>query len=44
LREQEHAYLNRVLEQCAGDKERAAIELGVSLATLYRKISGEEKD
>ena len=44
LREQEQSYLNRVLQQCGGDKERAAIELGVSLATLYRKISGEEKD
>ncbi len=44
LREQEAAYLNRVLQQCGGDKERAAIELGVSLATLYRKLSGEEKD
>lgn len=42
LREQEQSYLNRVLDQCGGDKERAAIELGVSLATLYRKLSGEE--
>jgi DNA-binding NtrC family response regulator len=44
LREQEQTYLNRVLEQCGGDKERAAIELGVSLATLYRKMSGEDRD
>jgi DNA-binding NtrC family response regulator len=44
LRDQEHAYLNRVLESCGGDKEKAAIELGVSLATLYRKLSGEEKE
>jgi DNA-binding NtrC family response regulator len=44
LREQEHAYLNRVMERCSGDKEQAAIVLGVSLATLYRKLSGEEKD
>jgi DNA-binding NtrC family response regulator len=44
LREQEQAYLNRVLQQCGGDKEKAALELGVSLATLYRKISGEEKE
>ena len=44
LREQEQAYLNRALEHCGGDKEQAAILLGVSLATLYRKLSGEEKE
>jgi two-component system response regulator AtoC len=42
LREQEVAYLNRVLAQTGGDKERAADMLGVSLATLYRKLSEEE--
>ncbi len=44
LREQEQAHLNRALEQCGGDKERAALLLGVSLATLYRKLSGEDKE
>ena len=44
LREQEQAHLNRALQQCAGDKERTAILLGVSLATLYRKLAGEEKE
>jgi len=44
LREQEQAHLNRALQQCEGDKERAAILLGVSLATLYRKLSGEDKE
>jgi DNA-binding NtrC family response regulator len=44
LREQEQAYLNRALSQCEGDKEKAAILLGVSLATLYRKLAGEEKE
>src|SRR5581483_3211414 len=44
MREQEQAHLNRALEQCGGDKEQAAVLLGVSLATLYRKMSGEEKD
>jgi transcriptional regulator with PAS, ATPase and Fis domain len=44
LREQEQAHLNRALQQCGGDKERAALLLGISLATLYRKLSGEEKD
>ena len=44
LREQEQAYLNRAMQQCGGDKEQAALALGVSLATLYRKLSGEDKE
>ena len=44
MREQEQAHLNRALEQSGGDKEKAAILLGISLATLYRKLSGEDKD
>jgi two-component system, NtrC family, response regulator AtoC len=44
MREQEQAHLNRALQQCGGDKEKAAVLLGVSLATLYRKLSGEEKE
>src|SRR5437660_6967214 len=39
LREQEQTYLNRALQHCGGDKEKAALLLGVSLATLYRKLS-----
>jgi transcriptional regulator with PAS, ATPase and Fis domain len=42
-REHETAYMNRVLDLVAGDKEQAAILLGVSLATLYRKLTEEEK-
>ena len=43
LRDQEIAYLNRAMAQTGGDKEKAAELLGVSLATLYRKLSeGEE--
>jgi DNA-binding NtrC family response regulator len=44
MREQEQAHLNRALQQAGGDKEKAALLLGVSLATLYRKLSGEEKE
>lgn len=43
MREQEVAYLNRILAQTGGDKEKAAQVLGVSLATLYRKLSEEEQ-
>ena len=39
LREQEIAYLNKTLALLGGDKEQAAIHLGISLATLYRKLS-----
>jgi DNA-binding NtrC family response regulator len=42
LRDQELSYLTRALEQSGGDKEKAALLLGVSLATLYRKLAGEE--
>ena len=39
IHEQEVAYLNRVLAQTGGDKEKAAEILGVSVATLYRKLA-----
>ena len=42
VRQQEAAYINRVLAQTGGDKEKAAQLLDVSLATLYRKLSEEE--
>ena len=42
LRQQERAYINRVLGQCGNDKEKAAEILQVSLATLYRKLSEDE--
>jgi DNA-binding NtrC family response regulator len=35
----EISYLKAVVEECNGDKEMAAEKLGVSLATLYRKIN-----
>jgi DNA-binding NtrC family response regulator len=44
LKDQEQAYLNRAMDQCKGDKEKAAGLLGVSLATLYRKLAGEDRD
>ena len=44
LRDQEQSHLNRALQHCNGDKEKAALVLGISLATLYRKLSGEDKE
>jgi DNA-binding NtrC family response regulator len=41
LHEQEVAYLNRILAQNGGDKEKTAQLLGISIATLYRKLAGE---
>jgi DNA-binding NtrC family response regulator len=43
LREQEIAYLNRILAQLGGDKEKTALHLGISLATLYRKLSEDDR-
>ena len=44
LRDQEVVHLNRALEMVGGDKEKAALLLGVSLATLYRKLAGDERE
>ncbi|HWF19679.1 MAG TPA: sigma-54 dependent transcriptional regulator [Verrucomicrobiae bacterium] len=43
LREQELNYLNRILAQLGGDKEKTALHLGISLATLYRKLSEDDR-
>jgi DNA-binding NtrC family response regulator len=42
LREQEVAYLTRALAQTGNDKEKTATLLGISLATLYRKLAEAE--
>jgi DNA-binding NtrC family response regulator len=42
LRDQELSYVNRALAQTGGDKEKAAELLGVSVATIYRKLAEEE--
>lgn len=41
LRQQERAYINRVLAITGGDKEKAASMIGISIATLYRKLTEE---
>ncbi len=42
LRAKERDYINFVLNQCSGNKEKAAETLGISLATFYRKYGGGE--
>jgi transcriptional regulator with PAS, ATPase and Fis domain len=43
LRDQEVSHLNRALAFCGGDKEKAAEMLGISLATLSRKLAEVEE-
>ena len=42
MRDQESAYIQRAIAQAGGDKEQAARVLGVSLATLYRRLAEGE--
>ena len=42
LRDQEAAFIQKAIAQAGGDKEQAAKTLGVSLATLYRKLAEGE--
>jgi DNA-binding NtrC family response regulator len=44
LREQELTHLNRAIQQCGGNKEQAALLLGMSVATMYRRLSAEDKE
>ena len=44
LQEQERAYINRAIQQCGGDKEQAALSLGISIATMYRRLSADDKE
>jgi two-component system response regulator AtoC len=44
LHDQELVYIQRALELSCGDKQIAAQHLGVSLATLYRKLGGQDHE
>jgi DNA-binding NtrC family response regulator len=44
LLKQEQAHLNRAIQQCGGNKDQAALLLGISIATMYRRLAGEDKE
>ena len=44
LEELERQHIIRVLEETGGNRERAAIVLGISARTLYRKLREYEED
>jgi transcriptional regulator with PAS, ATPase and Fis domain len=44
LRQQELSYLNRAIQRCGGNKEQAALLLGISVATMYRRLSSDDKE
>jgi DNA-binding NtrC family response regulator len=43
MRNVEASYIQTVIDECNGDKDEAAQTLGVSIATLYRKINETPK-
>jgi transcriptional regulator with PAS, ATPase and Fis domain len=44
MHQQEVAYIEQALVAAGGDKEKAASQLGVSMATLYRKLLPSESE
>ncbi|HPH02279.1 MAG TPA: sigma-54 dependent transcriptional regulator [Spirochaetota bacterium] len=38
----ERRYIEETVRDCADDKKEAALKLGISVASLYRKLNGEE--
>jgi len=43
IQEQERGYIDATLKQCEGSREKAANMLGISMATLYRKVEPKSK-
>lgn len=43
IQQQERAYIEATLGQCGGSREKAASMLGISMATLYRKVEPKKK-
>ena len=43
IQQQERGYIEATLSHCGGSREKAASMLGISMATLYRKIEPKKK-
>jgi DNA-binding NtrC family response regulator len=43
IQQQERGYIEATLSQCGGSREKAASMLGISMATLYRKVEPKKK-
>jgi DNA-binding NtrC family response regulator len=43
IQQQERGYIEATLTHCGGSREKAASTLGISMATLYRKVESKNK-
>ena len=43
IQQQERGYIDATLNHCSGSREKAASMLGISMATLYRKVEPKNK-
>ena len=43
IQQQERGYIEATLSHCSGSREKAASMLGISMATLYRKVEPKSK-
>ena len=43
IQQQERGYIDATLAHCGGSREKAATMLGISMATLYRKVEPKKK-
>ena len=43
IQQQERGYIDATLSHCSGSREKAASMLGISMATLYRKVEPKSK-
>jgi DNA-binding NtrC family response regulator len=43
IQQQERGYIEATLNHCGGSREKAASVLGISMATLYRKVEPKKK-
>ncbi len=43
VQQQERNYIEATLAHCDGSREKAASMLGISMATLYRKVEPKKK-